>query len=101
MTGLGSVRIWRCKSPHPLVAAGAERFLARAGEDDDTDIRILACVCERLTQLLNRERPEGVAHFRPVDRDLRDALDGLLVDHVLELADWLPFHGHLGGPLER
>ena len=57
-----------------LVAAGAERLGPLAGEDDGTDLGIVARQLERVRQLEQRLRPEGVADLRPVDRDLRDPL---------------------------
>jgi hypothetical protein len=55
-----------------LVAARAERFVAGAGEDDHADRGVVAGAVERVLQLEQRLRPERVAHFRPVDRDLGD-----------------------------
>jgi hypothetical protein len=58
---------------HPLIAAAAERAIAFAGEDDDTHARVLPRVGERVEELLHRLRTERVVHFRPVDRNARDA----------------------------
>src|SRR4051794_4712662 len=69
-----------------LVAAGAERLVALAGEDDDADGRVVLRERERLAQLEQGLGPEGVAHLGPVDRDLRDALAVELVADVRVLA---------------
>ncbi len=65
---------------HALVAAGAEGVGSLAGEDDDADLRVLARGGERVRQLDQRLRPEGVAHLGPVDGDLGDAVRGLVAD---------------------
>ena len=59
---------------HALVAARAEGVGPGAGQDDDADRRVVARVVERADHLVDRPRPERVAHLGPVDRDLRDAL---------------------------
>ena len=56
----------------PLVAAGAEGLVARAGEDDRADLGVVAGRLEGVAELDQRLRPEGVADLGPVDRDLRD-----------------------------
>ena len=56
-----------------LVAAGAERLGALAGEHDDADLRVVARALERVLELEERPGPEGVAHLGPADRDLGDA----------------------------
>ena len=76
----------------PLVAAGAERLLAGAGEDDRGDLDVVARPAEGVAELGQRLRAEGVAHLGPVDRDPRDRL-GALVEDVLVLAG--------GAPLDR
>ena len=76
-----------------LVAAGAEGLIARAGEDDDADLGILARVVERRAHLEQRLRPERVADLGAVDGDLRDAVP-LLVDDVLVVPDLLPLWFH-------
>jgi hypothetical protein len=68
----------------PLVAAGAEGLVARAGEDDLPDLEVVAGQGEGLAQLGQRLRAERVADLGPVDRDLRDPL-GLLVADVAEV----------------
>ena len=67
----------------PLVAAGAEGLVALAGEDDDADLVVVAGAVERVSQLEERLRPEGVAHLGAVDRDLRDALGNVVLDVVV------------------
>ena len=74
-----------------LVAAGAERLGALAGEHDHPDRRVVASQLERACQLEQRRRPEGVAHLGPVDGELGDAA-GSLVANVLPLAGRDPFH---------
>ena len=64
-----------------LVAAGAEGAVAGAGQHDDADLLVPAGLQERLDQLLDRVRAEGVHHLRPVDGDGGDALL-LLVEEV-------------------
>ena len=53
----------------PLVAARAEGLVAGAGEDDRADLDVVAGATERVAQLGERLRPEGVADLGPVDRD--------------------------------
>ena len=55
-----------------LIAARGERVGAFAREDHDADLGVVARDLERRDQLLRRQGAEGVAHFRAVDRDLRD-----------------------------
>ena len=57
---------------HALVAAGAERVRALAGEHDHADRLVLAGALERLGDLDDRARAERVADLGPRDRDLRD-----------------------------
>src|SRR5699024_3731225 len=77
-----------------LVAARAERERPLAGEDDDADRGVLAGTLERVRELDDGLRPERVAHLRPVDRDLRDAVAGELVADVLVLGRGLPVDCH-------
>ena len=82
-----------------LVAARAERVGALAGQDDHADARVLARARERVAELDDRLRAEGVADLRPVDRDLRDAgLARALVADVRVLAVSDPFPGHGAAP---
>src|SRR3984885_719402 len=71
-------------APDRLVAAGAERLRALAGEDDRADLGVLACQLQRGRDLDQRLRAEGVQHLWPVDRDLGDPV-GLLVADVAVL----------------
>src|SRR5438067_6197205 len=86
---------------HALIAAGAERLIAFAGEDDDADLRVVAGHVEGLLQLADGERAKGVAHLRPVDGDLGDAVGGALVLDVLELMDGLPSFCHSADVISR
>ena len=47
----------------PLVAAGAERLVALAGEDDHADLVVVTRAVERVGELEQRLRPERVAHL--------------------------------------
>ena len=76
-----------------LVAARAEGERALAGEDDHADVGVLARLLERPRDLDDRLRPEGVAHLRPVDGDLGDAVAGGLVADVLVVAGCGPGDG--------
>ena len=76
-----------------LIAAGAEREVARAGQDDHADLGILMGEVEGLQQFLHRLRAEGIAHFRPVDGDFGNfPLIGGFVTDVLEFTHGGP-HG--------
>ena len=81
---------------HPLllVAAGAERLVARAGEADDADLVADPGPLERQHQLVDGARAEGVVALRPVDRDPGEALLDL-VRHVGELVH-RPLVLHIG-----
>src|SRR4051794_41170268 len=87
---------------HALVAARAERQGALAREHDRAHVEVLARLLEGIAYLDQRLRPEGVAHLGAVDRDLRDALGGLVPD-VGVLALRLPLEGgpYLGLGLHR
>ena len=77
-----------------LVAAGAERLVALAGEDHDADLGVVVGEVEGGEQLVDGERAERVADLGAVDRDLGDpALVGGLVADVLELAGGRPHGG--------
>src|SRR3981189_2494750 len=58
------------RAPDALVASRAECLIARAGEDGDAGVRVLAHVLEALLQLEQRLGAEGVADLGPVDGDL-------------------------------
>jgi hypothetical protein len=79
---------------HALVAARAEGERAFAGEHDHADGGVLARPLQRVGDLDDRLRPERVAHLRPVDRDLRDAVAGVLVADVLVGPGGCPVHRH-------
>ena len=51
------------------IVAGAERFVARAGDDCDPEIGVLAKAVEDVGQLLVRHGVEGVIDLRPIDGD--------------------------------
>ena len=122
MTTFGMNRISRCASrmcsrplrarrvlvavlpAHPLVAAGAERpaavlrARAVAGEDHAADVGGQPGVLERGDQLVDRLRPERVAHLGPVEGDADDAgVDRPVIGDVgeVEALDRLP-----GGAVE-
>jgi hypothetical protein len=78
---------------HALVAAAAEGLVACAGEDDHAHRRVLARLLQRVGDLDQRLRPEGVVHLRAVDRDLRDAVAGELVLDVFVVGAGGPVHG--------
>jgi hypothetical protein len=71
---------------HVLVAPGAERERAFAGEDDRADLGVLARTLERVGDFDERLRPEGVVHLGPVDRDLGDAARQLVADVLVFVA---------------
>ena len=86
---------------HALVAARAEGLGPLAGEEHDARRHVLARVRERVDELRDGERAEGVAHLGPVDRDLRDRLvRQALVADVRVFLDRLPvgasFRGAIG-----
>ena len=84
-------------SAHALVAAGAEGQRALAGQHDHADSGVLPRLLERPRELHHGLRAEGVAHLGTVDRDLRDAVRGLVAD-VLVFAGRLPRRGGADGP---
>ena len=65
---------------HALVTARAERLGTLAGEDDHADRRVVAGELERVAELEERAGPERVAHLGPADRDLGDAVGGVVAD---------------------
>src|SRR6201999_4378903 len=79
---------------HALVAAGAERLVALAGQHDHADLGVLAGALERAGDLDQRLRPERVAHLRAVDGDLGDPVAGGLIPDVLVLAGGRPRDSH-------
>jgi hypothetical protein len=50
-------------------------------------------VGQRVGDLHEGLGPEGIVNLRPIDRDLGDAITGVLIAHVLEAlkpGDWCP-----------
>jgi hypothetical protein len=80
----------------PLVTTGAERVRALSGEHDDPYRAVLAGPGERVGDLDQRLRPEGVAHLRPGDRDLRDAVAAVVEADVVIRPDRRPVHRQAG-----
>ncbi len=78
---------------HLLVAAGAEGERTFSTEDDHTHVRIFMQHLQRDEHLLHRLRTEGIAHFRPVDGELADAVFGFLKLDVFEGLDRGPHGG--------
>ena len=64
-------------------------MVALPGEDDHADLGVVAGDVERVGQLEQGLGPEGVAHLGPADRDLGDAVGGLVAD-VVVVAGALP-----------
>ena len=81
-------------STYLLIAAGAEGERSFSTKDDDTHVRIFMQDIERDEHLLHGLRTEGIAHFRPVDGELADAVFGFLKLDVFEGLDRGP-HGKL------
>lgn len=77
---------------HFLIAPGAEGEGTFATEDDDTHVGIFMQHLQRDEHLLHGLRAEGIAHFRPVDGELADAVFGFLKLDVFEGFDRGP-HG--------
>ena len=91
--GIGAAHVAAAAATDALVAAGAERVRALAGEDDHADLGILPGALERVGQLDHRLGSKRVADLGPVDRDLGDAgviAGRQLVADVGVLAAWLP-----------
>jgi len=65
-----------------LVAAGAERPLAGAGQHDAADLAVVARAVQRVDQLVAGGAAERVHLVRAVDRDPRNAV-AHLVEEVL------------------
>src|SRR5262249_6948196 len=76
-----------------LVATGAERLVACAGENHYADLSVSATQLEGVDQFVERVGPEGIAHLWAVDGDLADALR-LLEDDVGVVFNLLPFECH-------
>ena len=76
-----------------LVAAGAERLVAGAGENDDADALVVVRVLEGNNQFLAGVGGEGVVGLGPVDGDGGNAI-GLGVEQVREIQigfHWVSF----------
>ena len=70
--GVGAGDVAAALAAHALVAAGAERIRALAGEDHDADVEVLAGALERVGELDHGLGAERVADLGAVDRDLGD-----------------------------
>ena len=82
-----------------LVAAGAEREVARAGEDNGADFGIFVGKVEGDEHFLHGLRAEGVAHFGPVDGDFGNtSLIRSFVSDVLKFARGGPHGGSVNDP---
>ncbi|MNT91041.1 hypothetical protein D3C72_2320770 [compost metagenome] len=71
---------------HFLIAAGAEGFVAGAGENNGADAVVVAGIGQRFDHLFHRVRPEGITHLRTVNGDFSDAVAGLVVEDIFEIA---------------
>ena len=80
---------------HLLIASGAERLIAGAGENHHADVEIFAGVRECVDHLGDGQRSKRVAHVRAIDRHPRDAVIALFEDDVLVVAYPLPIHVHV------
>jgi hypothetical protein len=76
-----------------VVATGAERDVARPGQQDAADPGVIPDPRERVDHLRDRLRAERVADLGTVDRDLRDPGAGVLVADVAVLRDAGPRDG--------
>ena len=76
-----------------LVAAGAECFVAFAGEDNDADIIVISGIGQRLNHLFDGQRAERIAHLRTVNGDFSNPVRRLLVTNVgIAFGAIVPFH---------
>ena len=79
---------------HFLVAAGTEREIALAGENNRADLRILMRYVEGAEHFRDRQRTEGIVHFRAVDGYFGDrAVVRRLVTDVFEVIFGNPHRG--------
>ena len=76
-----------------LVAAGTERHLAGACQDDHAHGSVLVRLTEGVLQLEQRLGSEGVADLGAIDCDLGDAI-GDLVENVAVFLNAAPFDRH-------
>jgi hypothetical protein len=67
-----------------LIAAGAERLVARPGQNDDADMLVPTGLLKRRDELLDGLRTEGIVLFGPIDGDPGDAFAPLFVEDVAE-----------------
>src|SRR5690349_11970932 len=79
---------------HSLVAAGAKGLIARPGEDNHPDAPVLMRPLESVGQFKQRLGPEGIAHFRAVDRNFADAL-GIFVQNIRVFMHGFPLDRHI------
>ena len=78
---------------HFLIAAGAERFIAFAGQDNHADVVVVARIRQGLNHLFHGQRTEGVTHLRTVDGDFGNAVGGFVVTNVgVAFGAVLPFN---------
>jgi hypothetical protein len=77
-----------------LIAAGAECFIAFAGQDNHADIVVIAGIRQRLNHLFHGQRAEGVAHLRAVDGDFGNPVRRFVVTNVgVAFGAIVPFNG--------
>ena len=86
ITGLGALL---------LIPAGAEGLLSGTGQADRAYLGTAPSQLERLDELVDGLRTEGVVAFRPVDGDPRQAVINLVGDigklsHAVALRLWKP-----------
>ena len=78
---------------HFLIAAGAERFIAFAGQDNHADVIVVARIRQSLNHLFHGQRTEGVTHLRTVDGDFGNAVGRFVVANVgVAFGAVLPFN---------
>jgi len=65
-----------------LVAARAEGFLAKAGQDDGAHLIVITGIGQRLQHLFDRAGAKGIAHLGTVDGDLGNAIVGLVIEDI-------------------
>ena len=78
---------------HFLIATGAERFLAFAGQDNHADVVVIARIRQGLNHLFHGQRTEGVTHLRAVDGDFGNTVGGFVVTNIgVAFGAVLPFN---------
>ncbi len=70
------------------VGAGAEGFLARAGDHDHEDLLVLRRLLERVHHLHAQAVALGVHGFRAVEGDPRDPVSLLVDDELIGIGHW-------------